>query len=37
MRMLNHPNIEKLLEVIGTEETLIIVMDYLSAGDLFTH
>ena len=37
MRMLNHPNIVKLLEVTESEETLIIVMVYLSGRDLFTH
>ena len=37
MRMLNHPNIVKLLEVTESEETLIIVMEYLSGRDLFTH
>ena len=37
MRMLNHPNIVKLLEVIDTEETLLIVMEYLSGGDFLSH
>ena len=37
MRMLNHPNIVKLLEVIDTEETLLIVKEYLSGGDFFSH
>ncbi|XP_010847024.1 PREDICTED: serine/threonine-protein kinase MARK2-like [Bison bison bison] len=37
MRILNHPNTVKLLEVTDTEETLFIVMEYLSRGDLFTH
>ena len=37
MRMLNHPNIVKLLEVTESEETLIIVMEYLSGRDLCTH
>jgi len=36
MRILNHPNIVKLLEVIDTEGTLFIVMEYLSGGDFFT-
>ena len=35
MRMLNHPNIVKLLEVIDTEETLLRGMEYLSGGGLF--
>jgi serine/threonine protein kinase len=37
MRMLNHPNIVKLLEVIYSEETLLILMEYLSGGDVFSH
>ena len=37
MRMLNHPNIVKLLEVFDTEETLIIEMEYLRGGDFFSH
>ena len=37
MRILNHPNIVKLLEVIDTEETLLIVKEYLSGGDFFSH
>ena len=37
MRMLNHPNIVKLLEVIDTEETLLIVKEYLSGGDFLSH
>lgn len=37
MRIMNHPNIVKLLEVIDTEETLFIVMEYLSGGDLSTY
>ncbi|CAI9150075.1 unnamed protein product, partial [Rangifer tarandus platyrhynchus] len=35
MRMVNHPNIVKLLEVTDTPETLFIVMN--SGGDLFTY
>ena len=35
MRLLNHPNMVKLLEVIDTEETLLIVMEYLSGGGIF--
>ena len=37
LRTVNHPNIVKLLEVIDTEETLFIVMEYLSGGDLKTY
>ena len=37
MRMLNHPNIVKILEVIDTEETLLRGMEYLSGGDFFSH
>ena len=33
MRMLNHPNIVKLLEVTESEETLIIVMECTSVGE----
>ena len=32
MKALNHPNIVKLLEVIDTEETMFLVMEYLSGG-----
>ena len=37
MRRLNHWNIMKLLEVIDTEETLLIIMEYLSEGYFFSH
>ena len=37
IRMLNDLNTVKLLEVIDTEDTLLIVMEYLRGGDLFTH
>ena len=37
LRTVNHPNIVKLLEVIDTEETLFIVMEYVSGGDLKTY
>ena len=37
MKILKHLNIVKLLEVINIEETLFIVMEYLSGGNLFTY
>ena len=37
MKILKHLNIVKLLEVINMEETLLIVMEYLSGGNLFTY
>ena len=37
MKILKHLNIGKLLEVINMEETLLIVMEYLSGGNLFTY
>lgn len=37
LRTVNHPNIVNLLEVIDTEETLFIVMEYISGGDLRTY
>uniref|UniRef100_A0A8C9B7Q0 non-specific serine/threonine protein kinase n=1 Tax=Phocoena sinus TaxID=42100 RepID=A0A8C9B7Q0_PHOSS len=36
MKALNHPNIVKLLGVTDTEETLFLVMEYLSGGDTFS-
>ena len=35
MRILNHPNIVKLLGAIDTEEAFILVMEYLSGGDMY--
>ena len=37
MSMLNHPNIVKLLEVTDTEETLLILMEYLSGETSSPH
>uniref|UniRef100_A0A8C9BDJ5 non-specific serine/threonine protein kinase n=1 Tax=Phocoena sinus TaxID=42100 RepID=A0A8C9BDJ5_PHOSS len=37
MKALNHPNIVKLLGVTDTEETLFLVMEYLSGGDMFSY
>ena len=37
MKILKHLNIVKLLEVINIEETLFIVMEYLSGRNLFTY
>ena len=36
MRILNHPNVVNLLEVIDTEETVFIVIEFLRGADLFT-
>eukprot|EP00069_Balaena_mysticetus_P019966 bmy_12640T0 len=35
MKALNHPNIVKLLGAIDTEEAFILVMEYLSGGDMY--
>lgn len=37
MKALNHWNIVKLFKVIDTKETLLLVMEHLSAGDVFNY
>lgn len=37
MKLLNHPNIIKLFEIIDTHDTLFLVMEYASGGEVFIH
>ncbi len=35
MRIINHPYIVKLFEVIATQQKIMLVMEYINGGDLF--
>uniref|UniRef100_A0A8C0C4L3 non-specific serine/threonine protein kinase n=1 Tax=Balaenoptera musculus TaxID=9771 RepID=A0A8C0C4L3_BALMU len=37
MKAVNHPNIVELLGVIDTEDTLFLVMEYVSGGDMYRY
>lgn len=37
MKALNPPNLVKLFDVIDTEETLFLIMEHVSRGNIFDH
>jgi serine/threonine protein kinase len=37
MRMIRHPYIVKLCEVLSTQQKIILVMEYIDGGDLFDY